>query len=361
MISVAARWHLKRRQAMLRRYPQIANLPKHNALALIPIMLTPLIYGMLAYCSQFLTLGEIALLAWAIGSRCNFCKFKYAHEISHHLVSPNISKQHSHYLLRYLNLFNLSTSVYLLFSFGHKPHHASLGATTIAQAKRFLTEKYPDIELLIDRYYYELPYEPDSPPESLSPRLYDNRLLRFLSIGIIYPITSMLKGTMLFHLIFTIKYLQGLRAKKNALYRRRLNIAMVQITLLYGGLFGLYLLAGINALLFMIISDLSQRGFLWHPISTFTISSHKTWNSKGKIQPTTSTYGTSLTFILMKMNYHVEHHDFPDIPCKFLPRLKQIAPEFYLNINNFKGYAHIMTDYLKSEHWLYAGGGEKSS
>lgn len=361
MASLSARWHLIRRQAILSQYPQIARLPKQNPLALISITVIPLMYAVLAYYCQFLTIAKIAFVGWFIGSFCNFCIFKYSHELSHHLVSPKIIPQISNGLLRYLNVFNISTSVYLLFSFGHKPHHACLGESSLSQAKRFLSEKHPDIELLIDRYYFELPYAPNSLPRSIAPKLFTHRLLRFLSVGLLFPLSSTIKGTLLFHLVLMVKFIQSFRVKHSELYHQRLNSAVIQIGLLYASLIALYCLGGIKPLIFMLISDVSQRGLLWHPISTFTISSHKTWQRNGEIQPTTSTYSAWLSFALMKMNYHVEHHDFPDIPCKYLPRLKKIAPEFYTEINYFKGYCHIFYQYLKSKHWYYAGGVVKSS
>ena len=52
-------------------------------------------------------------------------------------------------------------------------------------------------------------------------------------------------------------------------------------------------------------------------------------------QPTVSFYtprnaaGAALDAYLGFENYHVEHHDFPEMPMYLLPRLRQIAPEAY--------------------------------
>lgn len=355
MIGPSARWHLERRKAILRQYPDVAALPRYNPFALIPITLIPLVYMTIAYLSQYLSILNISILAWCIGSRACFAMFKYSHEMSHHLIHPSIKKHLANTLLSYLNVFNLSTSIYLLFSFGHKPHHAGLGENSLAKAKRFLSEKHPDIELLIDRYYFEIPLTTHASPESLNPEWFHHPLRRLLSIGLLYPISSFLKGTILLHLVLIFKYLVNFKNSHRSLYTKRLRLSVFQITLLYFGLSLIYILAGPKGILFLCVSDLAQRGFLWHPISTFVIGSHKTWTSANGVQPTTSLYNPWLSFILMKMNFHVEHHDFPDIPCRYLPKLKALAPAYYNNIHSFKGYTDIFKQYFHAPHWFYAG------
>ena len=47
-------------------------------------------------------------------------------------------------------------------------------------------------------------------------------------------------------------------------------------------------------------------------------------------QPTRSTYaGLWYDIVCCNTNYHLEHHDFPNIPILALPKLREIAPEFY--------------------------------
>ena len=56
---------------------------------------------------------------------------------------------------------------------------------------------------------------------------------------------------------------------------------------------------------------------------------------RGSRQPTVSFYtpdsplGKVLDAYMGWENYHVEHHDFPDIPMYNLPKLKAICPEYY--------------------------------
>ena len=46
-------------------------------------------------------------------------------------------------------------------------------------------------------------------------------------------------------------------------------------------------------------------------------------------QPTTSVYGPLAAVATGNLNYHVEHHDFPNVPWTRLPQIKRLAPEFY--------------------------------
>ena len=52
--------------------------------------------------------------------------------------------------------------------------------------------------------------------------------------------------------------------------------------------------------------------------------------ARGGCQPTRSTYaGLWYDALCCNTNYHLEHHDFPAVPILDLPKLREIAPEFY--------------------------------
>jgi len=54
------------------------------------------------------------------------------------------------------------------------------------------------------------------------------------------------------------------------------------------------------------------------------------------------------------MNYHVEHHDFPEVPWRRLPALRAAAPEFYDSIVSFNDPLKVIYDTFDSPRF-YAG------
>jgi len=356
MTSTATAWHVRRRRRILSNHPEIAALPRHNPRALFPIILTPAIHFGFAYLSQYLGIAGVALLAWTAGSLCNFAMFNYSHELSHNLVHPKIRGRLQDALLHYASVLSLSPSTYILFKFGHKPHHTRLGLGSVASAQRFLTEKHPDVELLIDRYYFELVHEPGQDPRSLVPSVFKNRFLRMLSVGFVFPITSAFKGAILSPLVLLFRGFKNFFAKSDGPLSQRINAIVIHLVPLYVLVALLYVLAGPLALLYLALAEVSQRGFLFHPIVIFPMSSHKTWGDADEFQPTTSTYGWVSSKVLMNLNYHVEHHDFPEIPCRYLPEIKRMAPEFYNSLSSFGGIFAVIKHYFRTEHWIYAGG-----
>ena len=354
MTAKPSQWHLKRQKEILRKHPSIAKLPKHNFLSLIPIIFTPLIYVCLTYMASKLSVVGGIILAYTAGAQCNFSIFKYSHEISHKLISPKISSRGHLFLLRYLTLLSLTPSIYLLFNFGHKPHHSKLGESSIADAKKVLSSKLPDMELLIDRYFYQIKKTQTSGHTSHIPYIFNNRFFRILSIGILFPVISTINGTFVFHFFSILNFIQSIFIKKDDLFHNRMNMVAFSMMLLYSAIITLYLLLGYKAILFLLMSDMFLRGLLWHPAMLFPLATHKSWQSKHSSQPTTSIYGKLISMWLMNMNHHVEHHDFPYIPCRYLPTIRKTAPEYYDTLNSFSGYRDILIQYFHTKNWMYA-------
>ncbi|GET89531.1 sphingolipid delta 4 desaturase, putative [Leishmania tarentolae] len=85
-------------------------------------------------------------------------------------------------------------------------------------------------------------------------------------------------------------------------------------------------------------------GTSWHPLSGHFISEHFVFTGNGE-QETFSYYGP-LNWLAWNAGYHVEHHDFPNIPWTRIAQLNTIAPEFYVDLHRTKSWPATLFNFL---------------
>ncbi|CAJ1014832.1 Sphingolipid Delta4-desaturase (DES)/Fatty acid desaturase, putative [Leishmania lindenbergi] len=85
-------------------------------------------------------------------------------------------------------------------------------------------------------------------------------------------------------------------------------------------------------------------GTSWHPLAGHFISEHFVFLGNGE-QETFSYYGP-LNWVMWNVGYHVEHHDFPNIPWTRITQLRKIAPEFYVDLHRTKSCPGTLFDFL---------------
>ena len=117
-------------------------------------------------------------------------------------------------------------------------------------------------------------------------------------------------------------------------------------TLINGGLVFLFdgailMSAGPNALLYLFASFWFSVGGL-HPLAGRWLQEHFTSDAA---QETFDYYG-ALNPIALNIGYHNEHHDFTDVPWSRLPRLKEMAPEFYGDLKMHKSWSGLMFKFI---------------
>ncbi|KAK4386606.1 Sphingolipid delta(4)-desaturase DES1-like [Sesamum angolense] len=97
---------------------------------------------------------------------------------------------------------------------------------------------------------------------------------------------------------------------------------------------------GWKALGYLILSTFVGGGM--HPMAGHFISEHYVFNPD---QETYSYYGP-LNLMTWSVGYHNEHHDFPRIPGSKLHKVREIAPEFYENLDSYRSWSQVIYMYI---------------
>ena len=111
--------------------------------------------------------------------------------------------------------------------------------------------------------------------------------------------------------------------------------------------------AGTNALVYLILSSFLAGSL--HPCAAHFIAEHYVLDPQFKTSkkmplgtqiPETFSYYGPLNLLTFNVGLHNEHHDFPAIPWTRLPRLHEIAREFYKDLPHHKSWTWVIWQFI---------------
>ena len=288
--------HRVRRAAIMRAHPEIATLsgwdsrPVHRAALALGVQL--LLAWSVAQLSGLLRGAALAgvclLLAWTVGAILAHYGGVVIHEASHNLCAR------SAFANRWIGIFaNLIQLVPYAMTFRrhHMTHHVHLGVIGV------------DNDL----------------PKPFEQKVVSNRPLRKLVWLFLYPfVGGSLRG-----------YVGAPDRWEVACF-----VAVVAFDLL------LYRLLGPVGLAYLGLSAFLSGSL--HPVAAHFIHEHYLWDER---QETYSYYGP-LNRVTENMGYHVEHHDFFDVPGSRLPELNRLACEFYDPLVSHRSWTGILWSFV---------------
>lgn len=102
----------------------------------------------------------------------------------------------------------------------------------------------------------------------------------------------------------------------------------------------LFTFVGLPGVVYLFASSIFGLGL--HPLGARWIAEHFTTD---KTQETYSYYGP-MNPIMFNVGYHFEHHDLMTISWNRLPKVREVAPEFYRDLKSYPSYPKLLWQFL---------------
>jgi hypothetical protein len=330
----ASRWHRERRRQILAAHPEVRDLIGDDSWVFtLGLVILPL-YAWVLWHSPEMSWEELAFHVWTTCSLRASWAVYCSHAISHGRwrgVGPLGSARFN----LALATCNIGTVMGILPSYWltHHGHHTNLGKFSVAEARQRAKEgRQTDGDIGIASRAFSPPSRKyrvatghgggGGDDGAFEPRVSEGAFqATAVAVHALAPA------------VFAGYLTSALRSPiSNSAMRR--SLAVQAAASLAGWLLvaALSVEAGSAAPLGMYL--LSQLVWL-SPLNLNFIWTCPHLCEAGSGQPTVSFYtpanylGAALDAYMGFENYHVEHHDFPDVPMYHLPRLRAIAPEHY--------------------------------
>lgn len=288
--------HTIRRVHILKKYPEIKALMRPDSwsgLLTIVIVIVQLFiaYGVGKYWFNIEHWWLFLLVSYFVGAVMNHWVGMAIHEASHDLLLPK--PIHNICLSIFANI-PILLPVAIPFRKHHLKHHSHLGIEGV---------------------------DNDFPTHFEADKIGNFRFLKFL---------------WLFFYVFFLTLARGFTEKPN-----RWEFINVLVILIADCLLVYYW--GLGAIAYLLLSTFF--GYSLHPVAGHFIHEHFIFEEN---QETNSYYGV-LNLFCFNVGYHNEHHDFMNIPGRFLPQYYQITASFYKDLKASKSWTLMLLQFILSK------------
>lgn len=289
--SEEAEPHIERCREILKKYPQIKKLMGRNpntiwyAIGIVGLQIA------VAFLVKDLAWYWVLAVAWCVGAFANHALFVLIHEFTHNMVfKSRLANLWAGIMCDLPNAFPSSAG----FRKYHLKHHAFQG-------------------------HYEI--DADIPSKWEATMIGNGFIGKSLWL-LFFPVFQALRPPRLKEISFNNKWIW-------------INLA----TLIAFDL-AVWFLVGPYALLYFVASFFFSVGL--HPLGGRWIQEHYLVASP---QETYSYYGP-LNKLAFNVGFHNEHHDFSYVPWNNLPKVKEIAPEYYDSLVSHNSWGALTWQFL---------------
>ena len=283
--------HRNRTKAILAAHPEIRTLIARNPWSLTIILAAVGSQMTLAWALSERPWWLLLVVAWCLGAFLNHAMYVMIHEAAHNLILP---RRWQNYLAGIVaDLPNVIPAA-ISFRGYHLKHHSFQGVYAL------------DADV----------------PSRWEARLIGSGVLGKASWLLLFPLFQATRPA---------------RLKELRFFNRWMAINWIAVVVSDVAVF---VLLGPKALAYLLASLFFAIGL--HPLGARWIQEHFLTDDP---QETYSYYGP-LNWVAMNVGYHNEHHDFPSVPWNRLPRVKEIAPEFYDELAFHGSWARLLVRFL---------------
>jgi sphingolipid delta-4 desaturase len=290
--SEEAEPHKQRTKDILKNHPEIRGLIGRNPYTIFVILLCVGVQFSLAYFLRDVSWWWVFLAAYFIGAFACHTLFVCIHECAHNLLYKNRMLNTISGIIANLPLvFPSSVS----FQKYHIKHHSFQG---------------------VEELDADMPFRWEA-------KLIDNSMLGKAIWLLFYPVFQLLRPLRL--------------TKEISIFDKW---TMINWIVQFGFMACIVYFFGAKATVFLVASFFFSIGL--HPLGARWIQEHYLTHGD---QETKSYYGI-LNPVNLNVGYHNEHHDFPSIPWNKLPKVKQIANNYYETLGYHTSYTGLLFRFL---------------